>query len=411
VRYLKRGGICRPFFLAQALWIVITLLSACCAEAQAAHGPTLRIATFNASLNRSAAGQFKFDLSTPFNTQARAIAQIIQRVRPDVLLINEFDYDPQGISDVLFAKNYLAIAQGDTEPINYKEHYSAAVNTGVPSGLDLNNDGRVGGANDALGFGLFPGQYGLIVYSNLLIDHNTVRSFKNFKWSAMPGAVIPKDYYSALALQELPLSSKSHWDLPLKLETSAGTQILHFLVSHPTPPSFDGPEDRNGRRNHDEIRLWADYIDPKRAGYLIDDQGKQGGLASDDLFVIAGDMNADPFDGGSFKYAIRQLLDHPRVNREGAFGTFTPSSQGGTQFSAQQGGANAMHQGLPKFDTSDFNDRGVDAPGNLRVDYVLPSTQITICDSGVYWPKNDEKNVSDHHLVWVDIALAGGTCL
>jgi len=34
-----------------------------------------------------------------------------------------------------------------------------------------------------------------------------------------------------------------------------GGQVIHILASHPTPPVFDGVEDRNGRRNHDEIRL------------------------------------------------------------------------------------------------------------------------------------------------------------
>ena len=54
------------------------------------------------------------------------------------------------------------------------------------------------------------------------------------------------------------LSSKSHWDVPIRI----GRETVHFLVSHPTPPVFDGPEDRNGTRNHDEIRFWADYVGP-----------------------------------------------------------------------------------------------------------------------------------------------------
>ena len=29
-------------------------------------------------------------------------------------------------------------------------------------------------------------------------------------------------------------------------------KTVHFLTSHPTPPVFDGPEDRNGTRNGDE---------------------------------------------------------------------------------------------------------------------------------------------------------------
>src|SRR5690606_19592470 len=97
-----------------------------------------------------------------------------------------------------------------------------------------------------------------------------------------------------------------------------GGTVVHVLVSHPTPPVFDGPEDRNGRRNHDEIRFWADYVeDGERASYLVDDAGVRGGLAPDALFVILGDLNADPAPGAGdgVPGAITQLLDHPRVVR------------------------------------------------------------------------------------------------
>jgi len=63
-----------------------------------------------------------------------------------------------------------------------------------------------------------------------------------------------------------------------------------LLVHHPTPPAFDGPEDRNGRRNHDEIRLLAEVLDD--AAWLVDDQGKAGGLAKGEPFLIFGDACA-----------------------------------------------------------------------------------------------------------------------
>ena len=83
----------------------------------------------------------------------------------------------------------------------------------------------------------------------------------------MPGNLIPTPFYSPDEVEILRLSSKSHWDVPIQI----GKKVVHFLVSHPTPPVFDGPEDRNGRRNHDEIRFWADYISPGKAGYIYDD--------------------------------------------------------------------------------------------------------------------------------------------
>ena len=53
---------------------------------------SVRFSQFNASLNRNTQGQLVTDLSTPNNAQAKAVAEIIQRNNPDVLLINEFDY-------------------------------------------------------------------------------------------------------------------------------------------------------------------------------------------------------------------------------------------------------------------------------------------------------------------------------
>ena len=148
--------------------------------------------------------------------------------------------------------------------IEYPYRFVAPSNTGIPSGFDLNNDGTVGGPDDAFGFGFFPGQFGMAVYSMHPIVLDDVRTFQTFLWADMPGALLPDDpatpepadWFTADELDAVRLSSKSHWDLPIDIDG----RIVHFLVSHPTPPVFDGPEDRNGRRNHDEIRFWADYV-------------------------------------------------------------------------------------------------------------------------------------------------------
>ncbi|TMR94740.1 endonuclease/exonuclease/phosphatase family protein [Nonomuraea basaltis] len=381
-----------------------------------ATGRDTRFATFNASLNRNAEGQLVADLSTPGNAQAKVIAEIIQRTRPDVLLINEFDYDAEGAAARLFQDNYLSIGQGGARAITYPHRYTAPSNTGIASGFDLNNNGAVvttpgaaGYGDDALGFGAFPGQYGMVVYSKYPIDVRGVRTFQKFLWKDMPGAVLPDDpatpepadWYSAEERQVFRLSSKSHWDLPVRV----GHRTVHFLVSHPTPPTFDGAEDRNGRRNHDEIRLWADYTHPGRGGYIYDDRGRRGGLPPGEPFVIAGDQNADPSDGDSYQDAIHQLLDHPRID-----GGFAPSSAGATEATTLQGGANATHKGDPKYDTADFADT---APGNLRADYVLPAKRLKATGGGVFWPVSSDPlsrltgvfpfPSSDHRLVWLDV--------
>ncbi len=367
----------------------------------------VRFSTFNASLNRNVEGQLVSDLSTPANQQARNVAETIQRVDPDVVLINEFDYAPAAVD--LFRDNYLEVGQNGADPVKYPYAFIAPSNTGVPSGFDLNNNGVVSGGDDAFGFGLFPGQFGMVVYSKYPILDGLARTFQHFLWKDMPGAMLPDDpataapadWYSPEEQAVFRLSSKSHWDLPIRI----GKEVVHFLVSHPTPPTFDGAEDRNGTRNHDEIRFWADYVaDRKRSSYIYDDEGRYGGLKPGSRFVIAGDQNADPFDGDSVDDAIVQLLDHPRIN------TSNPRSAGGPEASALQGGANTTHEGDPAYDTADFSDT---APGNLRVDYVLPSRHLRIVRSGVFWPTTADPlyrltgafpfPTSDHRMVWIDV--------
>jgi Endonuclease/Exonuclease/phosphatase family len=399
------------------LAVVCALVLAPAAEAKDAD---VRFATFNASLNRPVAGQLVSDLSNPtsssvFVRQAKNVAEVIQRVRPDVLLINEYDFAPRAVD--LFRTNFLEVSQNGASPIHYPYAYIAPSNTGIHSGFDLNNFGGIvstpgapGYGDDAFGFGAFPGQFGMVVYSKYPIDAANARTFQLFRWHDMPGNLIPTPFYSPQEVEVLRLSSKSHWDLPIMI----GGKTVHFLVSHPTPPVFDGPEDRNGRRNYDEIRFWADYISPGQSGYIYDDEGVAGGLKPGELFVIAGDQNSDPLDGDSIPGAIQQLIDHPLVNAK-----VTPQSAGAVE-AAAQGGANATHRSDPRFDTADFADG---APGNLHADYVLPRKTLQIVDSGVFWPLRSDPlsrltgvfdfawiavggfPTSDHRSVWVDVTV------
>ena len=398
----------------------LTLLGAGAVSASAATTPTnrddepiVRVATYNLSLNRNAPGQLVADLSTGENAQARTFAEVIQRANPDIVLLNEFDYVEGGQAVDLFRDNYLEVSQNGAPAAEYPYAFVAPSNTGIPSGFDLNNDGTVGGGDDAFGFGLFPGQYGMVVLSKYPIIDDEVRTFQNFLWRDMPGALLPDDpataapadWYSPEELAVMRLSSKSHWDVPVRI----GKNTVHILASHPTPPTFDGPEDRNGTRNHDEIRFWADYIAPNTSRYIYDDAGERGGLNPSQTFVIVGDQNADPVDGDSVDAAIRQLLDDKRVVDP------LPVSDGAPEAAALQGGANAAHLGDPRYDTADFADT---APGNLRADYVLPSRRLPVVAAGVFWPVQADPlsaltgvfpfPSSDHRLVWVDIEASRG---
>ena len=389
-----------------AAGLAAAALVACGFAAPTAHAEddTLKIATFNASLNRGEDGQLLSDLATGSNEQAQNAAETIQLADADIILVNEFDYDADGKAVDLFRKNYLEVSQNGADPVEYPYAWSGPVNTGVPSGHALNNDGKVGGPDDAYGFGFFPGQYGMVVYSKHPIEQDDVRTFQNFLWKDMPNNVIPADWYSNEELADFRLSSKTHADVPVNVDG----EIIHVLAAHPTPPSFDGPEQRNKRRNNDEIRLWADYI--SGSDYLYDDNGKAGGLAKGENFAILGDYNSDPNDGDSMPGSIQQLLDHKLVLDP------KPSSEGAVEAFKQQGKANTEHLSDPKFDSADFNDDP--RPGNIRVDYTLLSANsMSVVDAGVFWPiANDPLfrltgnypfPTSDHRLVWVETKLKG----
>ena len=334
---------------------------------------TFRFATFNAALNRTEATKLITDLSTPDNQQAKSVAEIIQRVNPDVLALQEFDYDEEGKALKLFQDNYLLHSQNGAQAIQFEYTYIVPSNTGIPSGLDLDQDGKTDGPADAFGFGEHPGQYAFVILSKYPIHKDKIRTFQHFLWKDMPDAKLPKmpttgeSWYSTAALDILRLSSKNHIDVPIELPIG----IIHIIVAHPTPPIFEGDDHHNSLRNFDEIRLLADYITPKKGDYLYDDKGQQGGLTATH-FIIMGDMNADPTKGNSHENAINQLIKHENIHH------------------------------IPATNTTSWG---------LRVDYVLPSKSLKVQTSGVFLPMSSHplyslvKTSSDHRLVWADIAI------
>ncbi|WP_081933532.1 endonuclease/exonuclease/phosphatase family protein [Shewanella mangrovi] len=373
-----------------------------------ANAKQLKIATFNVSMEGSnylekgqkipSPSKLQTLLQNDDNPQIRNIAEILQRVRPDIVLLNEFDYIADADKGVkAFIKRYLNQSQQGAAAIDYPYFYIAPVNTGVPSPFDLDHDGKASGVGgDAWGFGYYPGHYGMVVLSRYPIDREHIRSFQHLKWSSMPGALRPFDpqtqqsWYTDEQWQQLRLSSKSHWDIPVNVDG----QWLHVLAAHPTPPVFDGPEDRNGKRNHDEIRLWADYLTGgDAAAYIVDDQGHKGGFGGQARFVFVGDMNSAPYKTAEQSGAVRQLLDHPLVN-----GSFVPTSKGGAAY-------------VP--DNSES--KSFTASWKERADYVLPSKAgMKIVDGGVFWPEKSSplyrliktrSASSDHRLVWLTVEL------
>lgn len=387
---------------------LLTIVAACTSnKALMSENTKIKVAAFNVSMDATnyvgrdallATNQVLIERLKNNHPQIKNIAEIIQRTRPDIILLNEFDYiaDPSKGVEV-FINDYLMQAQHpDLAAIDYPYYYYAPVNTGKPSPYDLNGDGKkTGTQSDAWGFGFFEGHYGMMILSRYPIDSQNVRTFQHFKWKDMPNAMRPKApnaseyFYSDEVWEKYPLSSKSHWDVPVNVN---GT-ILHLLASHPTPPVFDGEEDRNGTKNHDEVRFWLDYITPGNSTYIYDDKGKKGGLPAQSRFVILGDQNASNTEGDARQEAIKALLSSPQVND-----TIIPQSKGGD--------TNDPENELSKFHTASWG---------MRVDYVLPSSYgVKVVENGVFWPTEDtdtyrlvkdRESSSDHRLVWSVLSL------
>ena len=386
----------------------ITKLSVICAgilstQVVAMANDKIRVATFNVSMEATnyvekgtqLTGKELNQALTSNHQQISNIAEIIQAIAPDIILLNEFDYTGENDKALeIFLTNYLAKPQGKHSAISYPYYFHAPVNTGVLAPVDLNGDGKITLPADAYGFGHFPGQYGMVVLSKYPIDLDAVRTFQKFKWKDMPDALKPivpdtqLPYYSEAAWNELRLSSKSHWDIPININD----RTIHVLASHPTPPVFDGPEDRNGARNHDEIRFWYDYITAKKSDYIYDDKNQKGGIKGDNPFVILGDLNASMTEGSAIREGIAALINHENTVDP------LPSSIGGQEHSTDNE--------LAKHHTAFWR---------MRADYVIPSKKgWTVNDSGVFWPQenseeyrliNSRQASSDHRLVWVDLTL------
>ncbi|PHR82517.1 MAG: endonuclease [Colwellia sp.] len=373
---------------------------------------TLRVATFNVSMEALNYAE-NIDMYTPNinnnelshalksnNQQIKNIAEIIQRVKPDIILLNEFDRVDDSATNIhYFINNYLRKSQHNQHAINYPYFYQGSVNTGVKVNSDLNHDGKTNQLPvDTHGFGYFIGHFGMVLLSKYPIDEKAIRTFQKFKWHDMPDAVKPinpetnQPWYTEETWQTLRLSSKSHWDIPIKIND----KTIHILASHPTPPVFDGPENRNGSRNHDEIRFWFDYINTKQGAYIYDDNHHKGALEADQHFIIIGDLNASHVEGDAImtktSKGIMALLSSDKIQDS------LPTSLGGQNHSS--GNINGLYH---------------TAYWGMRADYVLPSTfGFIIKKSGVFWPQQNKNTYrliknrqasSDHRLVWVDVEL------
>ncbi|MDU8913569.1 endonuclease/exonuclease/phosphatase family protein [Aestuariicoccus sp. MJ-SS9] len=266
----------------------------------------------------------------------------IAGLAPDVLLLTSFDHD----HDLVALRALGKALAGAGHP--FPHLYAALPNSGMATGLDLDGDGRLGGPRDAQGYGGFAGAGGLALLSRL--ELREVQDFSALLWRDLPDTAMRPDDPGADVQR---LSSTGHWLITLNTDTGP----LRLGAFAATPPVFDGPEDRNGRRNRDEVLFWRHLLD-----------GAFQTPAPTDRFVLMGNANLDPDTGDGRREAIARLLNHPRI-------------------------ADPL-PGLPTV--------AWEGPGEMRVSYVLPTRDLTVLDGGVL---PAAEGMGPHRMVWVDVDL------
>ena len=301
------------------------------------------------------------DIEKGTDAQIVATARAIMTIGPDVLVLTDFDFD----LDALALAAFSAVLDN-----RYPYQFALQPNAGVATGMDMDGNRRLGDARDGHGYGRFSGDGGMAILSRYPIDVANVIDHSALLWRDLPGAVLPQDgngpFPSAAVHDMIRLSSTGHWIVPIILPDGPPVSIL---ASAATPPVFDGPEDMNGLRNRDELRLWDLVI-----------KGQYG--PTPDSFVFTANANLDPKDGDGLSAAMDAFLQNPR-----------------------------LQDPLPDQKTADWPQDGA---GQLRASYVLPSRDWTIADAGVFWPApgdpdyallgDDGLAAGPHHLVWVDIS-------
>ncbi len=347
---------------------LLTALAAGPAVVGPAAAETLRIATWNAGLDRAGPGLLVKALDEGKDPQIAAVLRVLVALNADVILLTSVDYDRGGVALALLADQLRAMG------LDYPYRFAARPNTGMQTGFDVDANGRLGDARDAQGFGLFSGNAGMAILSRLPVTEGAARDFSDYLWRDLPGGMAD-DPPDLAAVQRL--ATTGFWDVPV--ETSAGP--LHLLAWHATPPVFDGPEDRNGRRNHDEVAFWSRFL-----------AGNLPMVPPDAPFVLLGDGNLDSADGDGLRDGIAALLALPALQ--------DPAPRG------NHGRTEPAQTGDPALDTVLYGDIG-----GLRLDLVLPSAGLTVSASGILWPPATDPLMPDltaasrHFPVWIDITL------
>lgn len=288
-----------------------------------------------------------------------AARDAITTLEPDILVLLDIDWD-------LYNTTLTAFADSLSDAGHALPHrFAPRPNAGMPTGLDLDGDGRLGTADDAQGWARFAGSGGMALLSRWPIDTQRLVDHTALLWRDLPEARLPRRdgqiFPNDAVFDVQRLASVAAFEVPVLIDQ----RPLTIMAYHAGPPAFGGTQNRNFNRNADETAFWRHRLN----GTL--------GTPPASPFVLMGDANLDPMGGDGSHADIQALLSHPAVQ--------DPLPQGQSPVDGRQSPVTAFWP---------------DGPGALRVDYTLPSAGLTVLASGLIWPHPEAR----HALVWLDIA-------
>lgn len=282
------------------------------------------------------------------------VVETIVSHAPDIIVLQSIDYDAQGAA--VGALSDLISSGG----LDLPYIFVPVTNTGMPTGIDIDGDGRSNAPRDAQGYGRFPGQASIAILSRYPISKDDVLNFSDVLWRDAASetdltSLIPEE---AISLQRL--ASVSLAAIPIVYPNGR----IWILSHHATPPVFDGPEDRNGYRNADENRFWLEQL---AEGFI------------NEPYVLAAQMNVDPQRGEGHHDVIDEVLSSPYF-------------------------VDPM-QNWPAQDNHSVTYK-ISGPGKLRASYVLPSPELRLVEAGMSEDLAADETHSRHRLVWIDVEIS-----
>ena len=355
---------------------------------------TLRIATYDVGLTRDGPGLLLAELAAPPEGALAGVLAVIRAARPDVLLLTGFDHDHRGLALAAFRAR---LGEGP-DGIAYPYAFDAPVNAGEPSRRDLDGDGRTMGPGDARGWGRFPGQGGMALLSRLPLDPSAASVLP----PACAGGTFPEP-----RCRSAPTAAPFPTRRPAASSGCRRGRIGTSRSSCPTAGACTCSRRIRPRRSSTGRRASTATATPTSSP-----SGPPISTAPPSPTTPA---RRRRWPTGRWCFSATSTSIRPT----GRASTGRSRRSSPTRASATRGRraparaaagaarADGGQAGDPGLDTADWRE---DGPGNLRVDYVLPSAELAVAGAGVFWPAPgvplaEAAAATPHRLVWVDLAL------